>query len=119
MNKNYEKAKEILIKYKQEHIIDFIDKSDEVTKNNLINQVLNIDFEELKYLYDKTFEELYVDLEELEPIKAVNPDNLSKEELERLEKLGRDVIKSNKFAVVTMAGGQGTRLRTYRPKRNI
>ena len=62
------KAKEILKKYKQDHIIELINKSNVNTKNKLINQVLNIDFEELKELYDKTFEDLYVDLEELHPI---------------------------------------------------
>ena len=119
MNKKYEKAKEILIKYKQEHIIDYINKSDDETKEKLINQVLHIDFEELKYLYDKTFESIYVDLEELEPIKAVNPDNLTDTERNDLESIGINVIKNNKFAVATMAGGQGTRLRTFRTKRNI
>ncbi len=114
MEDNYNKAKEILEKYKQEHIIKFIDKSDIEIKNKLINQVLNIDFDELKQLYQKTFENLYVDLEELHPITAVKPDKLARYELENYEKVGTDIIKSNKFAVSTMAGGQGTRLRTFR-----
>ena len=112
METNYNNVKEILKTYKQEHIINFIDKSDAETKNKLINQVLNIDFDELKELHDKTFEDLYVDLEELHPIAGVNPNRLAKEELENYEKVGTDIIKSNKFAVATMAGGQGTRLRT-------
>jgi len=107
-----DKAKKILKEYKQEHIIKVIDKSDEIRKNKLINQVLNIDFEELKELYEKTFENIYVDLEELHPITGVNPDRLSNEELESYKKVGIDIIKSNKFAVATMAGGQGTRLRS-------
>jgi len=106
------KAKEILKEYKQEHIIKIIDKSDIETKNKIINQVINIDFEELKELYDKTFESLYVDLEELLPIAGVNPERLTNEVLENYIKVGTDIIKSNKFAVATMAGGQGTRLRT-------
>lgn len=112
MEDNYIKAKEILKKYKQEHIIEFIDKSDEGIKDKLIEQVLRIDFDELKELYDKTFEDLYVDLEELQPITGFNPDRLAKEELEEYIKVGTEIIKSNKFAVATMAGGQGTRLRT-------
>lgn len=119
MENNYNKAKEILKKYKQEHVIKFIDNSDIEIKNNLINQVLRIDFEELKELYEKTFEDLFVDLEEMHPIKGVNPDNLTKQEIQNYEKIGIDIIKNNKFAVCTMAGGQGTRLRTSRTKRNI
>ena len=106
------KAIEILKEYKQEHIIELINKSDVETKDKIINQVLNIDFEELKELYNKTFEELYVDLEELHPIAGANPDRLTEEELKNYERVGTDIIKSNKFAIATMAGGQGTRLRT-------
>lgn len=119
MENNYEKAIKILKEYKQEHIIKFIDNSEIQVKNNLINQVLRIDFEELRELYEKTFENLFVDLEEMNPIKGVNPDNLTEEEIKNYEKVGVDIIKNNKFAVCTMAGGQGTRLRTSRTKRDI
>jgi len=111
------KAKEILKQYKQEHIIEVINKSNMIIKDKLINQVLNIDFEELKELYEKTFENIYVDLEELQPIAGVNPDKLTKKELDNYEKIGSDIIRNNKFAVATMAGGQGTRLRTSNCKR--
>ena len=119
MEKKYEKSKEILKRYKQEHVIKFIDNSDIKTKNELIEQVLRVNFKELEELYQKTFEDLYVDLEEMNPIKGVNPDNLTKQELQQFEKVGIEIIKNNKFAVCTMAGGQGTRLRTSRTKRDI
>lgn len=119
MNNNYEKAKEILKKYKQEHVIKFIDNLDIENKNKLINQVIGIDFEELKNLYEKTFEDIYVDLEEMNPINGVNPEHLTEKELQEFEIKGIDIIKNNKFAVITMAGGQGTRLRTSRTKRDI
>ena len=110
------KAKEILNKYNQEHIIKLIEKSDVETKSKIINQVLDIDFEEIKELYNKTFEDLYVDLEELNPIAGINPDKLSEKELEQYKNVGIDIIKNNKFAVATMAGGQGTRLGHCGPK---
>ena len=114
MENKYSIAKEILQKNKQNHIIEFIDRLDNKSKDRLIDQVLSIDFEELKELYNKTFEEIYVDLEELHPIAGVNPNKLTNQELENYEKIGTDIIKNKKFAVVTMAGGQGTRLRTFR-----
>lgn len=119
MNNKYKKAKDILIKYNQSQVIEFIDKANEETKQKLIEQVLKIDFDEIKELYEKTFEELYVDLEELQPITGINPDRLDSKKLEEYKEIGIKVIKSNKFAVATMAGGQGTRLRTSKSKGNI
>ena len=89
---------------------DFI--IDEDKKQKLANQVLQIDFEEIEQLYKKTFEDLYVDLEELQPITAVNPNKLSGQEIKHLQNKGAEIIKNNKFAIATMAGGQGTRLRS-------
>lgn len=116
---NYEKAKQILEKYKQNHIIPFMDKANVNLKEKLIDQILKIDFEELKELYKMTFEDLYVELEELHPIAGINPDLLPEKQLKKYEKLGEDTIKNNKFAVATMAGGQGTRLRTPKCKGNL
>lgn len=104
MNNKYNKAKKILKKYNQNHVIPFLKSLDGNINNNLVDQILKIDFEELKELYNKTFEELYVDLEELKPIVGVNPDRLTTKELENYEEIGTNIIKSNKFAVATMAG---------------
>ena len=93
---NIEKSIGILKKHKQEHIIDLMQKIDEDKQQKLANQVLQIDFEEI---------------EELQPITAVNPNRLSKEQIIKLKEKGANVIKNNKFAIATMAGGQGTRLR--------
>ena len=112
MENNYIEAVEKLKKYHQDHIIGFINNADLETKNKLVAQVLSIDFEELNELYNKTFEDLYVDLEELHPVAGINPCKLSTEKLEEFKKIGSEIIKSNKFAVSTMAGGQGTRLRS-------
>lgn len=119
MKNKYDITKEILKKYKQEHILSFIDKLTLENKEKIIEQILNIDFEELKELYEKTFEDIYVDLEELEPIIGVNPERLPKDKIEEYKKIGTEIIKSNKFAVSTMAGGQGTRLRTSKCERYI
>lgn len=111
MNNSYQKAIEILNKYKQSHIIKFMNRTDEESRKKIIEQVLRIDFEELKELQKKTDEALYVDLEELQPITALNPDRIENAVIEEYKKIGEEIIKSNKYAVATMAGGQGTRLR--------
>lgn len=52
----------------------------------------------------------------IEPIEYVDKSKLSKEEYENYEKLGDKIIKEGKLAVLTMAGGQGTRLDTMDQK---
>ena len=116
MINKYKKVKEILQKYNQNHIIKFLENSNDELKEKIAEQVLKIDFEEIKELYNKSFEQIYVDLEELQPIAGLNPNKLSKEEVEKIEGIGIEIVKNNKFAVATMAGGQGTRLGHLKPK---
>ena len=46
----------------------------------------------------------------------MDKEELSKEDKEKYEKLGEKIIKEGRYAVVTMAGGQGTRLGHDGPK---
>ena len=107
-----EKAKEILIKYNQKHIIDWMDKQEEGIKQKIIKQVLDIDLEELEDLYEKVKRGVTKKEYNITPIKAIIKDKMNKEEENEYKNLGEEVLKNNKYAVVTMAGGQGTRLRT-------
>lgn len=116
---SYENAKKVLEKYNQQQIIDIANKMPKEKQQQLAEQVQKIDFEEIKELYEKTFEDIYVDLEQLHPIRGVNPDKLPKEKIDEYEQIATKIIKQNKFAVATMAGGQGTRLRTSTSKGNI
>lgn len=107
-----EKAKLILRRYKQEHIIKHMERLNKEDKDKLVSQILSIDFEEVKELYDKAKSKVEKKDIKIEPIKSLIKNKLGKEEKENLIKLGEQPLKDNKFAVVTMAGGQGTRLRT-------
>lgn len=106
------KAKLILRRYKQEHIIKHMERLNKEDKDKLVSQILSIDFEEVKELYDKAKSKVEKKDIKIEPIKSLIKNKLGKEEKENLIKLGEQPLKDNKFAVVTMAGGQGTRLRT-------
>ena len=46
----------------------------------------------------------------------LDKDKLSEEEMKRYYEKGAEFIKAGKYAVVTMAGGQGTRLGHNGPK---
>lgn len=110
----YEKlnqAKEILKKYNQEHLIYFFNEISEEQKNILINQILNMDFEKIINLYlNSKKNEDSLDIT-ITPLPHIEKNRLNIEEQNYYTKFGEVAIKANQVAVVTMAGGQGTRLR--------
>ena len=108
MDSNLNKAIQILKKSNQEHVIKFLEEG---KNSELIKQILNVNFEELEKLYNKTIIKKECNINNLSPILALNPNKISKEELSKIENKGIEIIKDKKYAVVTMAGGQGTRLR--------
>ena len=109
-------AKEILKKYNQEHLLYFYDELSEEEKNILINQILNIDFEKIINLYlNSKRNEILSDIE-ISPLPHIEKDKLTDKELDYYTQIGEAVIKNNQVAIVTMAGGQGTRLGYKGPK---
>jgi len=113
MHNKYSQFKDILKKYNQEHILNYLN---EENKEELINQILNIDFEEILELYEETKKPIEIDIENIESANAINPQKIDKEKIYQYRKIGSNTIKNGQFAVSIMAGGQGTRLRTRRTK---
>ena len=111
MDNQYLKAKEIIKKYNQEHLLEFYNNLSEEKKEKIVNQIVNIDFEQINKLYQNTKKTVEKDEAKIEPIKYIDKEKLSCEEKEYYKKLGIEEIKEGKLAAVTMAGGQGTRLR--------
>jgi UDP-N-acetylglucosamine/UDP-N-acetylgalactosamine diphosphorylase len=110
---------QILTKYKQEHILDYINLLNEEEQKNLEKQILKIDFEQLQKLYEQSKKQEMIEEGKIEHISYIDKQKLEKTKKEELEQIGKTVITSGKYAVLTMAGGQGTRLRAYRTKRNL
>ena len=111
-----EKAMEILKKYDQEHIIDVYNRLDETGRKKLLNQIYSIDFEKIIKLYEQTQKDSLSVNDKIEPIDYMSANNLSEEKIDEYTKLGEKVIRNNKYAVVMVAGGQGTRLGHNGPK---
>lgn len=108
MNK-IEEARRILEENGQGHI--------KVKNEELADQILHIDFERLKTLDEEiTHPCCTCNIEDISPVKAINPDKKDKKELEEYIKIGENVVKSGHFAIGIMAGGQGTRLGHNGPK---
>ena len=116
MDKKLEEIKEKLKKYGQEHLLQKYEEMDVDQKAELLDQIENIDFDLMKDLYEKAQHPVDFGNVTIEPIEHVDKSKLTATEREMYEKKGIEAIKYNKLAVVTMAGGQGTRLGHKGPK---
>ena len=105
-------AIKLLKVYNQDHIIKLLNKLEETKKEELVEQINKIDFHQIMELYSNTKKQIIIKENKIENITYLDKAKLSKEQKEELDTLGEDIIKSGKYAVVTMAGGQGSRLRT-------
>ncbi len=112
MIEKFEQTKKILKEQLQEQILDYPIRN----KEEFASEVFKINFEELSKLYDKAIKNEKVKNSKIEPIPYIEKDKLSKEEKEHYKKIGENIIKNNEYAVVTMAGGQGSRLGHDGPK---
>ena len=111
-----ELAEQKLRKYHQEHILPFLQNSNEQKKEELIDQILQMDIEEIMHLYEQALQPIQYQNTTIEPVVSKNKETLSVEEKKTYTKLGEEVIKRGEYAVATMAGGQGTRLGCHGPK---
>lgn len=116
MYKKYEKVKEILKENKQEHLLIWYDKLIEQKREQLLDRILTIDFEQINELYKQAKQKKDFKECKVEPLSYIDKEKLSKEDKEKYEVEGKKEIAEGKYAVVTMAGGQGTRLGHNGPK---
>lgn len=107
---------ELLRVYHQEHIIKLLENINEKEKKELIEQISKIDFHQMIELYENTKKEIEIKENKIESIDYTDKEKLTKLDKETLDNLGEQVIRKGQYAVVTMAGGQGTRLEHSGPK---
>ena len=110
---------ELLKMYHQEHIINLIETLEKKEKDELIEQIGRIDFQQIMELYENTKKDIEIKENKIENISYLDKAKLTKEQREEFDQLGEKAIKNHEYAVVTMAGGQGSRLRTQWTKRNL
>lgn len=107
---------EALKEYHQEHIIKILENLEEKEQNELIEQIEKIDFHQIMELYNSTKKEMEFKENKIEPLQYLDKAKLTEMQKTRFDELGEMIIRSGKYAVVTMAGGQGTRLGHVGPK---
>jgi len=116
MIEKYEQAKQILVKYKQEHLLNFYEELDSFQKKCLIDQIFRIDFEKINNLYQNSKINKSSSNDVITPIPYYIKNKISRIDAKMYEKIGKNSICKGEFAVITLACGQVTRLGHHGPK---
>lgn len=112
----YEEALKRLKRYGQEQLLSRYEYLDDEKKEKIIDQIKNIDFEQANELFNVTSKSFKKPDTQITSIEYVDKAKLSKEEYDKYYNIGQKEITAGRYAVVTMAGGQGTRLGYVAPK---
>ena len=116
MEEQIEEAIEKLKEFNQEQILELLGLLNEEERKIISKQILELDFDKINSLYKELKNKEKINSDNTEAITAVNKDKLETSELEKYNELGKNIICNNQYAVVTMSGGQGTRLGYDGPK---
>ena len=106
----------ILKESKQDHIIRLLEKLNKEQQDELIKQIATIDFHQIMELYNNTKKTIEFKESKIEPLKYLDKAKLTEEQRNNFDELGEKAVRNGEYAVVTMAGGQGTRLGHPGPK---
>lgn len=116
-----EKAREVLGKFGQEHLLQFFDELDAAGKKQLLEQISSIDFEQLDSLTNSlVLSDSHLDIPTNPapaPVLPARPaDQATAEKYQQARLRGQEVLSAGKVAAVVVAGGAGTRLGISGPK---
>lgn len=112
----YQEALKKLEKYGQEQLLARYEYLDDEKKAKIIKQIKNIDFDQINELFKERDKKVEGKDCKITNIDYTDKSKLSKEDYDKYYNLGKKEIEAGKYAVVTMAGGQGTRLGYIAPK---
>lgn len=107
-----EQAASLLSRYGQVHVLRWFDELDMHGKQNLLTQILSIDFDWLQRVWN--FENLSIDPLAVKPCKSA----IQKDDPFRSQAIaeGESALKKGRVGMLLVAGGHGTRLNFKGPK---
>lgn len=116
MDIEFLRAETILKKYKQEHVLHFLERQSAEEKAQLIDQIHSVDFEQLIGILHNKDQHIEDNSATITPIPYEDWDKYDTNEQDAYTQLGWEIIRSGKVAVIVVAGGQGSRLGHDGPK---
>ena len=112
---NYCEIQKLLKEKDQTQLLKFYDTLSESEKEELLKQIASIDFSLIDLIDQRG---IPVNKGKLEPLGALTVNEINKN-TETYKKAGREAIRAGKIGAVLLAGGQGTRLGSDRPKGTV
>ena len=85
MNEKFERAKEIVKRYGQEHLLKFYDEKTDEEKEKLLDQILSINFDLMEKLYENAVNPVTIEEADIEPIDYVDKSKLTATEMKNYE----------------------------------
>lgn len=114
-----------LHRHQQEHLVHFWDQLTDAHRERLCQQIRQIDFDQTRRLWLKASGQSYSEFTSASRVnRAKAPatvvrqpaDSSSESRWQKAVELGAQELRDNRVAVITVAGGQGTRLGFDHPK---
>ena len=90
MKEDLAKAKEIVLKHEQEHLLSNYDKLPQEKREKLLEQILSINFEEVDFLFKNIKNQKKNITQKVEPIEYIDKQKLTSEELEKYNDIGKN-----------------------------
>lgn len=116
MNKRIIGVRKLLEVYGQAHLLMKYDEMDQQKQEQLLDMIESIDFELIQKLFNQATASVIEEQVKVEPAEYLDKKRLTGQDIKLYEELGERTIRAGEVAVVTMAGGQGTRLGFDGPK---
>lgn len=106
--------------YGQEHVFQWWEELTDIEKNNLLTQLLTVDFPLMESLIEKHIKNLSYDeaKKKIEPAEIIPIPKTTKEinKAKEAKIIGEKALKDGKIAILLAAGGQSSRLEYNPPK---